>query len=162
MTDARLPERWLMDYRFDDLSNAAYRLYFTGLMSAVSNRTDGVLEDRRLKRLPNVDPGCAGELEKAGLWLRDGDRWVITDFANTQTSSKQLEGLDLKRQQDRDRSKRYRDGKKSRDSSRDDKGQARQGKVRTGTEAEHEEPWPETTAVPGEEHPYTAGDSYES
>lgn len=159
MTDARLPERWLNDYRFDDLTDAAYRLYFTALLSAVSNRTDGLLEDRRLKRLPNVDPGCAGELEKAGLWERQGDRWLILDFANTQTSSAQLEGLDKRRRQDRDRSKRYRDNKKaSRDSSRDDIGQDRLGQARTGTEGEHEdEPWPDIQS-PGSGIPYTAGD----
>lgn len=153
MTDARLPERWLNDRRMLRLSDAAFRLYATALMWSVSNRTDGVVAEDDLTLMLRVDPGRALELEKHDLWQRDGDGWLISDFADTQTSKAQLDGLDLKRQQDRERAARYRDRRKSRDSSRDDKGQDRTGKDRhleegSHTNDEEHDDWP-TPAIPG-------------
>jgi hypothetical protein len=174
MTDARIPERWLNDRRLLLLSDAAFRLHITGLVWAVSNRTEGVIDEADLPLVPRVDPGLTAELEKVGLWEREGSGWVLVEFDNTQTSRAQLEGLDHRRKQDRERAKRYRDNRKtpsdsSRDSSRDDKGQARPGQASTVGKAKSnsrsnlstdvgerdsqhkdvEEAWP-TTAVPGE------------
>lgn len=156
MTDARYPERWLTDKRVLRLSDPAHRLFVTGYAWAVSNRTDGVLLGDDLELMPRVNASYAQELVEAGLWAYDGERWFLVDFDTTQTSKAQLEGLEHRRKLDRDRAQQYRERKRtSRDSSRDDKGQARQGQDRTGTEGEGvevsdstEDDWP-TPAVPG-------------
>jgi hypothetical protein len=118
------------------LSCHGFRLYAIALMWSVSNRTDGVVEDADLGLLVGVDASAAGELVESGLWRRvgaNGGRYVIVDFASTQTPRDQLEGLERKRQQDRARAQRYRDKRRtSRDSSRDDKGQDRLRQARTG------------------------------
>lgn len=157
MTDARFPERWLNDRRLLRLSDGAFRLFVTAMTWSVSNRTDGVVSEDDLPLMLRVDPGQAVELEKHDLWRREGDGWLITDFADTQTSKAQLDGLDLKRQQDRERASRYREKRKSRDSSRDDKGQDRTGKDRTGIyveglqeREEEDDDWP-APAIPGGE-----------
>lgn len=133
MTDARFPERWLNDRRVVRLSDAAYRLFTVSLTWSVANRTDGHLERDDLALMLSVDKSASDELTRCGLWQPDDDGWVIMDFSVTQTSRDQLEGLDLKKAQDRDRAKAYRARKHpessrlSRDSSRDDIGQDRLG-----------------------------------
>jgi hypothetical protein len=132
MTDARYPERWLTDRRVLQLSDGGYRLFVTALAWAVANRTDGVLYDEDLTLMPKADASHADEVAKSGLWNRELDRWLIVDFVDTQTPRDQLEGLDRKRRQDRQRARRYRESHRSsrdesRDESRDDKGQARRG-----------------------------------
>lgn len=112
MTDARLPAYWLNDLRFDDIGAEAFRLYAAALMWSVSNRTDGLIEDRRLRRLPWTDPACAAELAEVGLWERRGEGWFIVDFAKTQTSKLQLDAIDAKKVSERERVKKYRDSKR--------------------------------------------------
>lgn len=163
MTDARHPDRWLTDRRILRLSAAAYQLYSFALMWSVANRTDGVVSDDDLPLLPRVDLDRIHELEKVGLWTRQGDCWLIIDFAATQTPRAQLEGIEHRRKTDRERAARYREKKAgksddvdrdqeadiqdrsrvtSRDESRDDKGKARLGQDRQGQEdlgvTEHE------------------------
>lgn len=156
MTDARLPERLLNDRRFLRLSPHGMQLWVMGLLWSVANRTDGVLDADDLAMIPRVDQERAVELEKLNLWERDGDRWLILDFNDTQTPRAQLEGLEHRRRQDRERASRYRENRKRRDSSRDDKGQDRQGQDRQGTyvgrddeKPEADDGWP-TPAVPGD------------
>lgn len=147
MTDARLPGRWLTDRRLMRLSDAAFRLHVTALMFAVENRTEGELDDADLSLVPRVDPGRAVELEKAGLWTRERDHWCIAGFDATQTSRAQLEGLDQRQKQDRQRAQRYRENRRrsrdasrdeSRDDPRDDKG------IGTGTGQGQEQARPDT------------------
>jgi hypothetical protein len=110
MTDARFPEKWLNDRRVLRLSDSAFRLFVIGNAWAVSNRTDGEMHVDDLPLLPSVDVGFADELAKAGLWERIGDRWLIADYANVQTTKAQLEGLEHKRMVDRERQARHRAG----------------------------------------------------
>lgn len=101
MTDARFPEKWLNDRRVLRLSDPAFRLFMIGLAWAVSNRTDGELYDDDLDLMPSADPAAVAEVEKSGLWERDGDRWVITVYAATQTTRAELEQIEAAREKAR-------------------------------------------------------------
>lgn len=166
MTDARFPERWLMDRRFRRLTSDEFRTFAVSLMWAVANRTDGVLLEEDLEFVPDIVAAHAGRLVEVGLWAPIPSGWLIVDFEATQTSRGQLEGLEARKRQDADRAKRYRENKKSdrhvtasrdesRDSSvtgsRDDIGQDRQ--ERTGSIQEHYE----TETVETETHPDSSG-----
>lgn len=139
MTDARLPDRWLTDRRLLRLPDDAFRLFTMSLLWSVANKTDGVLYDDDLALVPAVDRSCGGQLVKAGLWQREADYWVITEFADTQTSRDELNALAARRRADRsrkaaERTRKARSAAMSRDASRDShaesvrQGQARQGK----------------------------------
>lgn len=112
MTDARFPERWLSDRRIIRLSDSAHRLFVTGLAWSASNRTDGLIEAADLPLIHGVDPSRATELTSAGLWKRVTEGWLAVDFRNTQTTRAQLDGLDHKRDMDRERKARERARKK--------------------------------------------------
>lgn len=140
MTDARFPERWLMDKRIIGLSNSAFRTFVLGMTFSVANRLDGYVERDDLTIVHGADPSDVPELIKSGLWSEADDVGIwIEGFTKVQTSAAQLEGLEHKKQQDAHRAKRYRDKKKdsdpdpnppsSRDSSRDDIGQDRTGRT---------------------------------
>lgn len=153
MTDARFPDRWLNDRRILRLSPEHFRAFVLSLTWTVSNRTDGRVEVEDLDMMPACSVDTAAALVDAGLWepADDGTGWQIVDFLSTQTSRAQLEGLELKKRQDADRAKNYRQRKKGdgmtaeRDEprdrhvteSRDDIGQARQGKDRPGQAEDH-------------------------
>jgi hypothetical protein len=147
--DARFPERWLNDRRVVRLSDAGFRLLVTSLAWSVANRTDGRLDKDDLDLLHGVDARHVDELVTAGLMTEtSAGSWSSTVYMDTQTSKAQLDGLEYKREQDRQRqaNKRARDRglvepypDESRDSPRDvttdiDRdtkarlGQARQGK----------------------------------
>lgn len=139
MTDARLPDRWLTDRRLARLPDDAYRLFMTALLWSVANKTDGVLYDDDLDLLPRADQRLASVLAKADLWERVADYWLITDFADTQSSRDELDALGARRRADRDRKAKERALKAgvsrdmSRDPSRDSHAErVRQGKARTG------------------------------
>lgn len=108
MTDARFPERWLNDLRILKLTDAAFRLHVTGLAMSVSNRTDGHLTDDALMLIHRVNSDRVDELERGGLWRRDGDGWLITDFAATQTAANELAALENARRRDREKKARQR------------------------------------------------------
>ena len=108
MTDARFPERWLNDRRLIRLPDDAFRLFAISLMWSVANKTDGELYDDDLSLIPSVDCGCAGQLVKAGLWRRSGDRWLIGDFEETQSTSVDLALMADKRRRARDKKRRQR------------------------------------------------------
>lgn len=147
MTDARLPERWLNDIRLRKLTAPEFRTYMVVLLWCVANRTNGRLEADNVPFIPDADGGHAGRLVELNLWAPVPGGWIIVDFSSTQTSREQLEGLELKKQQDRTRSKNYRDRRKaegaSRDNSRDDIGQDRPGQDKQAftTEQEKDDAW---------------------
>ena len=95
MTNANLPERWLNDMRFrrKRLSDGAFRSYMNALMWSVANRTEGIIERGDLEDIPDFDPAVVQELMGGDLWepLDVGDRWLIYDFATTQTGKDLLE-----------------------------------------------------------------------
>lgn len=112
MTDARMPERLLVDRRFRRLSDSAFRLYWLATVWSVSNRTDGVICDNDLPELTalGVDVGLIPELVKAEppLWRRDADCWLVVDFQRDQTSAHVLDVLDNVRRRDREKKARQR------------------------------------------------------
>lgn len=157
-----MPERWITDTRFTRLSGDAFKLFAFGLLFAVANRREGLLHDDDLPDLPRVDLKRMAELEKAGLWTREGDGWRIAEYAGTQTSLAELEAMDRARILARDRKARQRQrekaeaesGQMSRVTSQARTGQARLGQANDkGTshiEVNVKEggDWP-TPAVPG-------------
>jgi hypothetical protein len=160
MTDARFPERWLNDRRILRLPADDFRLFTFSLTWTVANRTDGRIYDDDLALIPGGDAGRPDRLVKAGLWERIADYWLITDFADTQTSRADLEVLDNARRRERAKKRRQRasrgtvpgdvPGDISGDSTRT--GQARTGKdstkERTGQEPADEDNWPDEYGVP--------------
>jgi hypothetical protein len=108
VTDTRLPERFITDRRIRRLTDAAHRLYVNAMVWSVANRTDGVIYDDDLALIPDIDRDRADELIKAELWRRDRDRWLIVDYAATQTSKHELEVLENVRRRDREKKARQR------------------------------------------------------
>lgn len=155
MTDARLPERLLMDRRVNRLPAEAWRSYTHSLMWSVSNRTDGIILRDDLPLIPMFKRGDEHVLTNAGLWHELGDRWKIDRFDMDQTTRAQLEAADKKRAVDRARKRRDRQ-KKSQDEPSDvqpdvqpdvhadvhveNKGQARTGQARPGQDQTHPAP----------------------
>lgn len=140
--DARFPERWLHDRRLARATHSQFRLFVNANAWAVSNRTDGLIPREELSLIPGANMADASALVALGLWASVPDGWMIEGFLDVQSSKSQLEGLDLKRLQDRQRQRAYRERKRLssryqsregvRDSSPDDKGKDRQGKDRQG------------------------------
>lgn len=108
MTDARHPERWLVDRRFLRLSADDYRAYSMALIWAVSNRTDGRLCLEDLPCIPYFNADQAQSLVDSGLWSRDDDGWSIDDYLLTQSSKAQLESAENARVKDAERKARDR------------------------------------------------------
>lgn len=134
MTDARYPERWLMDRRIQRLPDAAFRTFVTSLAWSVANRTDGVVTFADRELLPDGDPRCIGQLVDAGLWEVTGDGWLISVFEETQTTRADLDHLDRQRRLARDRKRRERERRVTRDVPRDvTHDSTRTGQDRTGT-----------------------------
>ena len=110
MTNANLPERWLNDMRFRSkrLSDAGYRSYMNALMWSVANRTEGIIERGDLEDIPDFNPAVVPELMGDDLWepLDEGDRWLIYDFATTQTGRDLLEKYEREKALDRARKAR--------------------------------------------------------
>jgi hypothetical protein len=139
MTDARYPERWLVDRRITRLSDQAYRLFVIALAWCVSNRTDGRIDRDDLRLIAGVDPGMADELVKAALWEETAVGWLIVDFGITQTPAHELRVLENARRRDREKKARQR----ARDLVPGDSppgqspgtAQDRQGQTRTGKDS---------------------------
>jgi hypothetical protein len=108
MTDARYPEAWLNDRRIVRLSDAAHRLFVASLAWCASNRTDGAIDHEDLGFIHGVDSRKAADLVAAGLWRELPTGWQVVDYEKTQTTRAQLDGLDRKRHQDRERKARER------------------------------------------------------
>lgn len=110
MTNANLPERWLNDMRFrrKRLSDSAYRSYMQALTWSVANRTEGIIERGDLEDIPDFSPADVPELVKNGLWEVESERWLIHDFATTQTGKDLLEKYEHEKALDRARKARQR------------------------------------------------------
>lgn len=108
MTDARLPERYLMDRRVMRLSDTAFRSFVVSMLWSVSNRTDGEVLPEDFTLIPGFGSANVTTLEAAGLWTRRGPGWLIVDFASTQTSRHDLEVLESARRRDREKKARQR------------------------------------------------------
>lgn len=113
MTDARLPERYLMDRRLGRLSDADFRGYMTALLWSVSNRTDGRIDSSDLPLIPHFK-ASPQRLVDGELWTEvEGGGWTISDFGLTQSSRSELEQLEQIRKADRDKKRRQRAAKSS-------------------------------------------------
>jgi hypothetical protein len=152
MTDARFPERWLIDRRFSRLSGDEFRGFVGMLAWSVSNGTDGVVTEADLPEIRWLDPNDMPVFVAVGLCAPLANGWLIVDFDDTQSSRDELQALKKIRKSGRDRQAKLRAAKadkqdQSRDASRDghvdsdvmsrDKrrdctGKARQGKDRQG------------------------------
>lgn len=108
MTDARLPERWLVDRRLLKLTDSAYRTFHTALLWSVANRTDGRFDTDDIELMPRARVTDVVELESAGLLTRDGSQFVLPDFSATQTSRNELEVLENTRRREREKKARQR------------------------------------------------------
>jgi hypothetical protein len=113
MTDARLPDRWLLG-PLVRLKPTAFRSYVCALMWSVTNRTDGVIRPEDLAYIPGFDPGDIPELVGADLLAQHpvADWWLITDFKATQTSRAEWESWERRRAWDRDRKAKARGAEK--------------------------------------------------
>lgn len=146
MTDARLPERLLMDVRVNRLPAPAWRSYTHSLMWSVSNRTDGLILSDDLPMIPMFGTGDEDTLVSSGLWIEHGNGWLIDRFELDQTTRAQLEANERQRAGNRERKalerQRAKQAKEApaptvtrdmpRDVTRDFQGQARTGQARTG------------------------------
>jgi hypothetical protein len=139
--DARFPTHYLNDRRVLRLSPDVFRTFVLATAWAVTNRTDGKIMADELPLIPFATDPAASALVLAELWTADSDGWTIADYANTQTSKSQLDGLQERRRNDAERQSRRRAKTKSEPSfspedhvrqSRDNKGKAsaRKGKER--------------------------------
>jgi hypothetical protein len=108
MTDARLPERYLVDRRLTRLSPEHFRSFAFALIWSVSNRTDGQVTPEDLPLIPLFAKGAETALVACGLWTVQPDGWSMTDFAATQTSRHELEVLEAARRRDREKKARQR------------------------------------------------------
>lgn len=73
MTDARIPERYLMDRRIARLNDAAFRSWVVATLWAVANRTDGMIERDDLPLVPQLNPASVDALIDSGLWTANED-----------------------------------------------------------------------------------------
>ena len=111
MTDARLPEKWLLDRRLSRLDPVHFVSYSYALMWSVSNRTDGLIEPEDLALIPRFADGSAKVLVAVRLWTALRRGWQITDFVTTQTSRNDLEVLENIRATDAAKKRRRRAAK---------------------------------------------------
>lgn len=83
MTDARLMGKWLANMRFDDLTDAAWRVFTKGLMWCAENGTNGKLPKRYLHTLhPEGDqPAAYDQIAAKGLWEKTVDGYQFLDWA---------------------------------------------------------------------------------
>jgi hypothetical protein len=108
-----MPERYLTDRRVLRLSDSAFRAFVNAMIWAVSNRTDGVIEQHDLTLIPNFVTGHEQDFITAGLWDLHEDGYIIIDFATTQTSRDELEVLENARRADREKKRRQRQAAKT-------------------------------------------------
>lgn len=93
VTDARFPERWLNDLRFQELSAEDFRANAYALMWCVANKTDGIVTPARLRFIPTMTEQTPPRLVAADIWVwQSADNgWYINEFTTTQTTRRELE-----------------------------------------------------------------------
>lgn len=91
----RLDDGFFAHPKILPLSDAAFRLYVSGLNWSVARSTDGVIPDIALALAlpmdsPRVRLKAAAELEAAGLWIRNETAWHVHDFADYQETKEEV------------------------------------------------------------------------
>ena len=96
VTNANLPDRWLTDPVYRQLSPVAWSLFTLGLIWSMRQESDGMIPAGALPMITppsttrrGVEKGVE-ELLVAGLWSRDGDGWQVEDWGKSQTTSAQM------------------------------------------------------------------------
>ena len=154
MTDARLPDTWLLNPTLDKLSHEAWRFFTRALMYCNQQGTDGEIETLYLRYVwPYGDPSEHLLELLETVWLMETEKgFLIPDWvAKGQSLASEVEA---KKENNRLRQKNHRQknqATQNRPVTRDvtrDVGQERTGKGRTGHDrtgqANYEEaPWPE-------------------
>ncbi|UFS58924.1 hypothetical protein [Subtercola endophyticus] len=142
MTDARMPERYLVDRRVNRLTDAGFRAFVTATMWSVSNRTDGLIHPEDLPLIRGLNQNTLAEMLAVELCTRTDEAWLLVDFSTTQTSKHDLEVLDNMRQADREKKRRSRASKRESpsfsDSPGDGTGDVSPGQDRRGQARESE------------------------
>lgn len=114
--DSRFPTYYLNDRRVLRLPPEHFRLFVLANAWAVSNMTDGAVTREDLYLIPFADESGPDMLVQQGLWAPAPDGWVISDFLKIQTSAAKLEAaLENRREADRARQRRKREGDKPSD-----------------------------------------------
>ncbi|WP_082956402.1 hypothetical protein [Mycobacterium sp. E787] len=108
MTDARIPDRWLLDRRFSRLSGNQFRAFIAALTWSASNRTDGVIAPDDLPEIRWLTADDMPAFVAAGLCARLHDGWLIVDFLSTQTTRAQWEQRERSAVKERARKARHR------------------------------------------------------
>lgn len=85
MTWLRLDDQFHRHRKVAPLSDSAFRLHVTALLECSNQLTDGRLDCALVPTLPRAPQGkrltdALRELEKSGLWHREGDVFVMHDF----------------------------------------------------------------------------------
>lgn len=123
--DSRFPTYYLQDRRVMKMTPEQFRLFVLATAWAVSNMTDGHIEDADLPLISFANQQDALGLTQAGVWTRTDEGWLITDFQKTQTSAALLEAsLVNRRKADAERQKKKYDRDKQGDASSNAKGNA--------------------------------------
>lgn len=149
MTDARLPDKWLLNPTLDKLSHESWRFLTRALMYCNQQGTDGEIESLYLRYVwPYGDPSeHVLELLKIG-WLVETEKgFLIPDWEDKgQSLASQVlankEKARLRQQMSRKNRKTFQSGPVTGDVTRD-VGQGRTGQERTGQDNYKETPWPE-------------------
>ena len=149
MTDARLPDSWLLNPALDKLSHESWRLFTRALMYCNQQGTDGEIETLYMKYVwPWGDPS-EHVLELVGMgWLVATEKgFVIPDWeARGQSPASQVlanrEKARLRQQKSRESKKTAQSQPVTSDVTRD-VGQERTGQDTTGQANYEEASWPE-------------------
>lgn len=158
MTDARLPDHWLLNPELDKLSDSAWRVWTRILMFCNQQGTDGEIESLYLQHIyPWSDPELfLRELVKIG-WLEKTERgYLVPDWEGKgQSTAAQValwrENSRLRQQKRRARAKASQSQAVTADVTRDvGQEQDRSGQDRLGQASTEREFWP-TVSIPGSE-----------
>ena len=149
MTDARLPDTWLLNPTLDKMSHEAWRFFTRALMYCNQQGTDGEIETLYLRYVwPYGDPSeHLLELLETG-WLEEAEKgFVIPDWvAKGQSLASEVEANKeknrLRQQNHRQKNKTSQNRTVTSDVTRD-VGQERTGHDRTGQANYKEASWPE-------------------
>lgn len=129
--DARFPTHYMTDRRVVRVTPEQFRLFVFATAWAVSNMTDGHIDQEDLPLIPFACMPLAEGLVKADLWRPTEKGWVITDFAKTQSSAAQIEAALINRRKvDAERQKKKYDRDKEKGPQSTDANDSREPHVR--------------------------------
>jgi hypothetical protein len=109
MTDSRLPDRWLTNHSYLDLSDTSWRLFTYGLMWSNQQGTDGRIPKSCLRVLGQTVDGIAvNELIAAGKWVETFDGFQFVGDWEADLGQSWAGDVENKRALNRDRQRSFR------------------------------------------------------